>query len=195
MAENAAAAASEKPLSSLPSSSSKLKMFDLETAEEVAAAAAAAVGASGDADDYDEDLEEMNILLVLLKRAYADKDITQSDAIVETMVTKSHVVGLTNLHTACGYGLVELVEKYLNDDKSPCDPNSECTFNGITGITPIHFCAGIGPEPISDGRDKCVELLVKHGADVNRLTSRKDTALHWATKMADFKVNCQIFLI
>lgn len=139
-----------------------------------------------DADDYDEQLEEMNILLVLLKRAYADKDWVQADAIVETMVTKSHVVGLQPLHTACGYGLVELVENYLAE--KTCDPNAECSFNGLTGITPIHFCAGIGPEPISEDRDKCIELLVKHGARVNQLTSRNDTPLHWATKLADYKV-------
>lgn len=174
--------------------------------ESIVAAAAAAAGPSSlyeiekvvaaqaiDDDDYDEQLEEMNILLVLLKRAYADKDFTQADAIVETMVTKSHVIGLTNLHTACGYGLVELVEKYLAE--KTCDANAECSFNGLTGITPIHFCAGIGPEPITDDRDKCVELLVARGAQVNRLTSRNDTPLHWATKLADFKVSKGLQLV
>lgn len=143
-------------------------------------------------DQYDERSEEMSILLMLLKRAYQEKDFVQADAIIETMVLKSHVTGLKSLHTACGYGISELVEKYLKEEK--IDPNVECSFNGLTSITPIHFCAGIGPEPFSDDRDKCVELLVSYGADLNRLTSRKDTALHWATKLADYKVRTFVFL-
>jgi hypothetical protein len=137
-------------------------------------------------DDYDERHDEMNILLLLLKRAYFEHDLLQADAVVETMVSKSHVISLKPLHTVCGYGIAELVEKYLKDEK--CDPNVECSFDGLSSIVPLHFCAGIGPEAFTDDRDKCVELLVAYGADINRTTSRLDTALHWATKLADFKV-------
>lgn len=135
--------------------------------------------------DYDK-VEEVATNLNLLRKATNEKDFTKVDTIIESMVSKSHVVGLKKLHTACGYGIAEMVEKYLKEEK--CDPNSECSFNGLASIAPIHFCAGIGPESITDDRDKCVDLLVSHGANVNHLTSRNDTALHWATKLADFKV-------
>ena len=58
----------------------------------------------------------------------------------------------------------------------------------MTNITPLHFCAGIGPDNISPNRDKCIDLLLAHGAKLNHVTSRQDTALHWATKLADYSV-------
>lgn len=122
----------------------------------------------------------------LLRRAYEEKNFVMLDEIVEDMVNKSYVDGLKKLHTACGYGFSELVEQYLTKEK--IDPNSECSFNDLNNITPLHFCAGIGPDQISPDRDKCIQLLIRHGANINHVTSRQDTALHWATKLADFKV-------
>jgi len=101
------------------------------------------------------------------------------------------VTGLKKIHTAAGYGFAELVEKYIKEDK--VDPNSECAFNDLTSITPLHFCSGIGPDPITSDRAKCIEILVDNGGDVNFCTSRKDTPLHWATKLADFEV-CQTLI-
>lgn len=141
-------------------------------------------------DDCDyEKSDESKACLILLKNAYMDKNFKLADEIIEDMVTKSLVKGLTKLHTASGYGLYELVEKYLEDKM---DPNAECSFNDLSSITPIHFCSGIGPDSITADRHKCIELLVKHGASVNRLTSRDDTALHWATKLADLKTCAQL---
>ena len=70
------------------------------------------------------------------------------------------------------------------------DANAECAFNDLTAITPLHFCSGIGPDPITSERAKCVDILVASGAHVNFRTSRHDTPLHWAAKLADFAV-CQ----
>ena len=93
---------------------------------------------------------------------------------------------MKKLHTAAGYGFAELVERYIKEER--VDPNSECAFNDLTSITPLHFCSGIGPDPITTNRAKCIEILVDNGASVNFCTSRKDTPLHWATKLADFEV-------
>ena len=121
-----------------------------------------------------------------LKRAYQEKDLKAADAVIEDMVQKSMVDGLKKLHTAAGYGFADLVEKYVTEDK--IDPNIECAFNDLTSITPLHFCSGIGPDPIAPDRAKCIQILVENGANVNHCTSRKDTPLHWATKLADFQV-------
>lgn len=136
--------------------------------------------------DNEKSSEDSKMLLDELKKAYEEKKFDEADRIVESMVAKSHVVGLNKLHTACGYGLVELVDRYLT--KETVNPNVECSFNDLTSITPLHFCAGIGPEPLTPDRHKCIDLLVRHGAHIDHLTSRHDTPLHWATKLADLAV-------
>jgi ankyrin repeat protein len=130
--------------------------------------------------------DESKKAILALKKAYEEKDFTEADKIIDDMVTRSMVAGLKKLHTAAGYGFAELVEKYIKEDK--IDPNVECAFNDLTCITPLHFCSGIGPDPISPDRAKCIEILVDNGANVNQFTSRKDTPLHWATKLADYSV-------
>ncbi|CAF0714986.1 unnamed protein product [Brachionus calyciflorus] len=132
-----------------------------------------------------EKSEESKMWILLLKNAYLEKNFTLADEIIEDMVSKSLVKGLIKLHTACGYGLVELVEKYLKIDRM--DPNATCSFNDLANITPLHFCAGIGPDSITEERYKCIELLVQYGGLINTLTSRNDSALHWATKLGDLK--------
>lgn len=127
-----------------------------------------------------------------LKKAWKDKDLKAADTIIGDMVEKSLVSGLKKIHTAAGYGFADLVEQYIKEDKM--DPNSECAFNDLTAITPLHFCSGIGPDPITGDRAKCVEILEDNGANVNYCTSRKDTPLHWATKLADFTV-CQKLIV
>jgi ankyrin repeat protein len=134
-----------------------------------------------------EKSEDSKQCLVLLKNAYDANNLDLVNEIIEDMVSKSLVSGLKKLHTACGYGFHELVEKYLTEEPK-IDPNSECSFNELFGITPLHFCAGIGPDSVTQNRDKCIELLVKHGANLNHMTSRHDSALHWATKLADLSV-------
>ena len=47
---------------------------------------------------------------------------------------------------------------------------------------------GIGPDPITPNRVECIQILVANGANINHATSRKDTPLHWATKLASFEV-------
>ena len=141
------------------------------------------------ADDVDHDDERApnsKSCIAMLRTAFEAKDIKLLDEIIDDMVSKSVVVGLRKIHTAAGYGFAELVEKYLVEDKE--NPNCECSFNDLSSITPLHFCSGIGPDPIAPDRAKCIELLVKHGAEVNHVTSRQDTPLHWATKLADIKV-------
>ncbi len=81
-----------------------------------------------------------------------------------------------------GYGFAELVEKYVLEEK--IDSNLECAFNDLSSITPLHFCSGIGPDPITPDRIKCIEILMQNGAKIDHLTSRNDTPLHWATKLA-----------
>jgi hypothetical protein len=165
-------AATEEPKSTAPPASSS--SFDN--------------GAGNNQDDCSyEKSEESRATLVLLKSAYEEKNFDKVNEIIEEMVQKSLVTGLKKIHTACGYGFLELAERYLTEDKM--DPNSECSFNDLYAIAPLHFCAGIGPDAVTPFRHKCVELLVKHGADINHLTSRQDTALHWATKLADLQVN------
>lgn len=135
-----------------------------------------------------EKSEESKMCIILLKNAYQEKNFTLADEVIEDMVSKSLVKGLIKLHTACGYGLKELVEKYLKVDRM--DPNAMCSFNDLHSITPLHFCAGIGPDSITSERHLCIDLLVQHGAFVNALTSRNDSALHWATKLGDL-ITCE----
>jgi hypothetical protein len=166
---------------------------DAATAEKAPKANSFDNGASGSQDDCSyEKSEESKATLVILNTAYDEKNFDKVNEIIEEMVQKSLVTGLKKIHTACGYGFLELVERYLTEEKM--DANSECSFNDLYAITPLHFCAGIGPDAVTPLRHKCVELLVKHGADINHLTSRQDTPLHWATKLADLKVISQFFL-
>lgn len=140
-------------------------------------------------DDFDPENERepaSKSCITMLRSAYEAKDMKLLDEIIEDMVAKSVVVGLRKIHTAAGYGFAELVEKYLAEDKE--NPNCECSFNDLSSITPLHFCSGIGPDPIAPDRSKCIEILVKYGAQVDHVTSRLDTPLHWATKLADIKV-------
>ena len=115
--------------------------------------------------------EDARKCLVILKDAYETKNMKLVDEIIEDMVSKSLVTGLKKLHTASGYGFADLVEKYIKEEN--IDPNSECSFNDLTSITPLHFCAGIGPDPLTEERDKCIQILIDNGANVNHLTSRE----------------------
>lgn len=145
------------------------------------------VAVGGDDCSYEKS-DESRACLELLRAAYESNNLVEANQLIETMVSKSLVNGLQKVHTACGYGLPELLEKYLLEEK--LDPNSECSFNDLYSIAPVHFCAGIGPDALTNKRGECVRLLAKHGAKMSHLTSRQDTALHWATKLADLSV-CQ----
>ena len=133
-----------------------------------------------DEDDLNDDAK---LCTKLLKDAYKNKNFTLINEIITDMVSKSSIDGLTKLHSAAGYGIWELVEKYLKEDK--IDPNSECLFNQLGSITPLHFTAGIGPDAITEDRGKCIELLKKHGANINKSTTHLDTPLHWASKISN----------
>ena len=126
--------------------------------------------ASGDESTAEQKPEDATKCLIILKNAYEEKNFQLVDEIISDMVEKSLVTGLKKLHTASGYGFAQLVEKYIKEEK--INPNSECSFNDLTSITPLHFCAGIGPDPITDERDICIQILIDNGADVNHLTSR-----------------------
>ena len=131
---------------------------------------------SGHSDDGEDDdyqfpkSDDCKRSLVLLKTEYQAKNYKSVDEIIDDMVSKSLVSGLKKLHTAAGYGFPELVEKYLKEEK--IDPNCECSFNDLKSITPLHFCAGIGPDALTDNRDKCIQVLIENGANPNHLTSR-----------------------
>lgn len=56
------------------------------------------------------------------------------------------------------------------------------------GITPLHFACGIGPEQLVDEGTESVKYLLASGADVNLITSRQDTPLHWASKFSNAEV-------
>lgn len=140
---------------------------------------------NNESDQYNY-TDESKKAINALKKAHSDKDLKAADLIIAEMVEKSLVTGLKKIHTAAGYGFAELVDKYIKEDKM--DPNCECAFNDLTSITPLHFCSGIGPDSITNDRAKCIEILVDNKADVNHSTSRKDTPLHWATKLADYQV-------
>ena len=140
----------------------------------------------------EEDLnDDVKLCAKMLKDAYKNKNFNLIDEIITDMVSKSSIDGLTKLHSAAGYGFSELVEKYLKVDK--VDPNSECLFNQLGSITPMHFCAGIGPDEITTDRPKCVELLKKYGANVNKCTTHLDTPLHWAAKISNKEI-CEKFI-
>ena len=135
--------------------------------------------------------DETKNALASLKKAYETNDLKALDKTISEMLERSMVSGLKKLHTAAGYGFTELLENYLKENKE--EVNSECSFNEIASITAMHFCAGIGPDPITSNRDKCIEILVKYGGNVNHQTSRLDSPLHWATKLANLKI-CETFI-
>ena len=124
----------------------------------------------GSGDEYANSEHKPEDTIGILRNAYAEKNLKLVDEIIQDMVDKSLVSGLKKLHTASGYGFAELVEKYIKEEKM--DPNSECSFEDLTSITPLHFCAGIGPDAITDEKDKCIQILIDNGANVNHLTSR-----------------------
>ena len=136
-----------------------------------------------DEDDLNDDVK---LCAKMLRDAYNSKKFNIIDGIISEMVSKSSIDGLTKLHSAAGYGFSELVEQYLKIDK--IDPNSECLFNQLGNITPMHFCAGIGPDAITTDRPKCIELLKKYGANINKCTTQLDTPLHWASKISDREI-------
>ncbi|CAF0735492.1 unnamed protein product [Didymodactylos carnosus] len=126
-----------------------------------------------------------NVILEAYKYNYFD--------ILEILLRReafySGIPGLTELHAASGYGLSEIV-KYLLEEKH-IDPNIECTFvknDQLANITPLHFACGIGPEHLVQETAETVHYLLKFGADVQKTTSRLDSALHWASKFADENV-------
>jgi ankyrin repeat protein len=121
-----------------------------------------------------------------LKRAYSQQDWDVLDKLLISLVDNSNVIGLKKLHTAAGYGFAHLIQRYLKEDD--VDVNCECIFNNLKSITPLHFCAGIGPDPITDERDQCIKILIENGAKVNHVTSRNDTPLHWATKLTNINI-------
>lgn len=121
----------------------------------------------------------------LLVDLYEKKDFSFMDEVLSDIIAKSCVPGITKLHSACGYGFYELVETYLTQN---IDANSECIIDDLANITPLHFCAGIGPDPLTPYRAKCVELLISNGADINKRTSKGDTALHWCAKLGTVDV-------
>jgi ankyrin repeat protein len=141
-----------------------------------------------DEDDLNDDVQ---LCTKMLKDAYNSKKFSKIDGIISDIVSKSTIDGLTKLHSAAGYGFPELVERYLNEDK--IDPNSECLFNQLGNITPMHFCAGIGPDAITTDRPECIELLKKYGANINKCTTHLDTPLHWASKISDREI-CEKFI-
>jgi hypothetical protein len=118
--------------------------------------------------------DDMKLCIRLITSAYKIKDFDLIDEIITDMVSKSNIPGLTKLHSVSGYGFSELVERYLI--QLEIDPNAECVFNELGSITPLHFCAGIGPDPISPDRSKCIDILAKHGANIDHQTTRK---VHW----------------
>ena len=67
-----------------------------------------------------------------------------------------------------------------------CQKN-ECPISDL-GITPLHFACGIGPEQLVDEATESVKYLLAAGADVSLITSRQDTALHWASKFSNTEV-------
>jgi ankyrin repeat protein len=121
----------------------------------------------------------------LLIDLYEKKNFPFIDEVLSDIVSKSSISGITKLHSACGYGFYELVETYLIQT---IDSNSECIISDLANITPLHFCAGIGPDPLTPNRAKCIELLLKNDADLNWRTSRGDTPLHWSAKLCTIDV-------
>lgn len=65
---------------------------------------------------------------------------------------------------------------------------SQHISNFSLGITPLHFACGIGPEHLVDETYDTVKYLLTSGANVNLVTSRHDTALHWASKFSNEQV-------
>lgn len=68
------------------------------------------------------------------------------------------------------------------------DEEQQFVSNFTLGITPLHFACGIGPEQLVDEGTESVKYLLASGADVNLITSRQDTPLHWASKFSNAEV-------
>ncbi|CAF1334397.1 unnamed protein product [Adineta steineri] len=133
--------------------------------------------------------QDMRLCTQIILQAYKQNEYAFLEELLDREVIYSGIPNLTSLHAASGYALSRLV-KYLFDERK-ADPNQTCTFvknDQLSGITPLHFACGIGPEHLVDETTDTVKYLLASGADVNLVTSRYDTALHWASKFANDQV-------
>lgn len=133
--------------------------------------------------------QDMRLCTQVILQAYQQNEFDLLEELLEREVIYSGIPDLTCLHAACGYALSRLVQYLL--DKKKIDPNQTCTFvknDQLSGITPLHFACGIGPEHLVDETFDTVKYLLTSGADVNLVTSRHDTALHWASKFSNEQV-------
>ena len=148
---------------------------------------------------------DMSLCTRVILQAYRENQFAFLEELLDREVIYSGIPNLTSLHAASGYALSRLV-KYLLDERQ-LDPNQTCTFvkndhlSGRShrtrfsslhfthlGITPLHFACGIGPEHIVDETTDTVKYLLSAGANANLITSRQDTALHWASKFSNVHV-------
>ncbi|CAF0757223.1 unnamed protein product [Adineta ricciae] len=153
--------------------------------------------------------QDMRLCTQIILQAYKQKEYAFLEELLDREVVYSGIPNLTSLHAASGYALSRLV-KYLLDERK-ADPNQTCTFvkndqlsgiiislkepnrtqvisNFSLGITPLHFACGIGPEHLVDETTDTVKYLLASGANVNLVTSRQDTALHWASKFSNEQI-------
>jgi hypothetical protein len=92
--------------------------------------------------------------------------------------------GRTPLHSAAWHGEFEMVQVLL---EYKADVNARSTGGGMSepgGETPLHFgYEGYSGRPlVRPSMLKVARVLLEHGADVNALTNRRSTALHFATE-------------
>ncbi|CAF0748330.1 unnamed protein product [Didymodactylos carnosus] len=129
---------------------------------------------------------DMKLCTNIILEAYKYDHFDILETLLEREAYYSGIPGLTGLHAASGYSLSKIV-KYLLEKKR-VDPNIECTFvknDQLAGITPLHFACGIGPEYLVQETTETVHYLLQFGANVQKTTSRLDSALHWASKFAN----------
>jgi len=133
--------------------------------------------------------QDMRLCTDIILQAYQQEQYAFLEELLEREVIYSGIPNLTALHAASGYALSRLVQ-YLLKERN-IDPNQTCTFvknDQLSGITPLHFACGIGPEHLLEETLETVEYLLSSGANVHLVTSRHDTALHWASKFANASV-------
>ncbi|CAF3593666.1 unnamed protein product [Rotaria socialis] len=130
--------------------------------------------------------QDMRLCTEIILQAYKKNELNFLEELLDREVIYSGIPNLTTLHAASGYALSRLAQYLLDERKT--DPNQTCTFvknDQLSGITPLHFACGIGPENLVNETADTVKYLLSSGADVNLVTSRQDTALHWASKFSN----------